>query len=1114
MSDRHDVDSRRHELLLHGLGRLEDGVVLFALRDGAILYANKGLVELFGCEDHDEFERLTGGVIDGLGEPAEIEHAVGQARAQVEHGRDSFSVDLRIRTSQGDQRMVVVRGRLEADDELGSCVVALFSRFDAGVDLRGVDGLTGLPRTHAFLSRVSDAFSSAREAGGVPGGTIVFFNIVNFKAYNVAYGLDAGDVFLIKVANRVRYTFPGDVVGRISDDHFAVYTTRDDVDERVRRVISLLAIDHPELQIEMKAGLYRCDGDATAGVSCDRARLACDSIKNEVGVGVAVYDPALSERVGLRRFASCTIDEAIERGHIKVYFQPVIRSLSGNLCGFEALARWDDPERGLLSPGVFIEELESSRQIDKLDCHVIHEVCRAYRRRADAGEVQVPVSLNLSRLDFALRDMFEVVEAEVTRYDVPRDMLHIEITESVLVSDGIRMSEVIRRFREAGFQVWMDDFGSGYSSLNVLKDYEFDELKIDMVFLTSFTERSRDIIASTVDMAKTIGVQTLAEGVETQEQFEFLRSIGCEKVQGYLFGAPLPYERTMEHCRSLGLKVETAAWRNYFDEIGHVDLMTDKSMCLMEFDGEDFSILFCNEGYRRIVSRREDDSISDIEGHLNASTSILRDKFIGFVQTPIATGEEEVITYIEHGDYIRYTFRLVAHNAGRYMFCCYVANMSADTSVRARESMDFALRSLYLLYDAVYLISIATRNIQALLSGAVASGPSPDEQSLADAARRFLEEVFPEDRQRFAQFSDPDSAMERLNAARDGKCMAYFRIRGAHGTYSWKLFTLARVLDEDDMLLLSIQASAINDREAFEFVAASMGLSASGESPMAPEILWDNLMLGTHIKYFWKDRERRFVGASRSFLDFYGFASLDEIVGKTDEDMGWHVDNEPFRDDELAVIEEGKRFFDAPGKCIVRGVVHNIVANKFPLYQDGKVVGLIGYFVDADAMPVNQPQLADVGVVDAVTGVTSARGLWETMLAYTEDYFVHGSRFATIVIAAAEYLRLCDEYGDDVGKRFLREVSKRLVALAGASTTVARLYGSAFVILMKYEAMGEVERTAQAACDAVSDIREVAGISCTVRARAGIVYEDEATTVDGLVNLAVERAQRGSTLKP
>ncbi len=289
MSDRHDVDSRRHELLLHGLGRLEDGVVLFALRDGAILYANKGLVELFGCEDHDEFERLTGGVIDGLGEPAEIEHAVGQARAQVEHGRDSFSVDLRIRTSQGDQRMVVVRGRLEADDELGSCVVALFSRFDAGVDLRGVDGLTGLPRTHAFLSRVSDAFSSAREAGGVPGGTIVFFNIVNFKAYNVAYGLDAGDVFLIKVANRVRYTFPGDVVGRISDDHFAVYTTRDDVDERVRRVISLLAIDHPELQIEMKAGLYRCDGDATAGVSCDRARLACDSIKNEVGVGVAVY---------------------------------------------------------------------------------------------------------------------------------------------------------------------------------------------------------------------------------------------------------------------------------------------------------------------------------------------------------------------------------------------------------------------------------------------------------------------------------------------------------------------------------------------------------------------------------------------------------------------------------------------------------------------------------------------------------------------------------------------------------------------------------------------------------------------------------------------------------
>ena len=240
--------------------------------------------------------------------------------------------------------------------------------------------------------------------------------------------------------------------------------------------------------------------------------------------------------------------KAVSEGWIKVFYQPVVRcdTGKGELCGYEALARWDDPTYGLLPPFVFIETLEEYREIDKLDRCIVEQVCRDLRAELDADRPVVPVSLNFSRLDFELYDVPAFLAEMTEKYQIPSNLLDVEITESALSGRGTNLQEYMATLRENDFSLWLDDFGSGYSSLNVLKDFRFDVLKIDMVFLRGFEDnkKSHSILRSIVALATELGMTTLCEGVETIEQYEFLHSIGCDRAQGYYFGKPQPTKKS------------------------------------------------------------------------------------------------------------------------------------------------------------------------------------------------------------------------------------------------------------------------------------------------------------------------------------------------------------------------------------------------------------------------------------------------------------------------------------------------------------------------------------------------------------------------------------------
>lgn len=229
----------------------------------------------------------------------------------------------------------------------------------------------------------------------------------------------------------------------------------------------------------------------------------------------------------LRQYIQTHIDEALEKGWIQLYYQPVVRALSRTLAGYEALARWQDPVRGLISPAAFIPALEEIHAIHKLDLYMVDQICSLYGPRNDLGFPTVPISFNLSRLDFFDCDIHAEISRRVDRAGVPHGNLAIEITESVFVQDMSVIAPILDQFRQDGYSLWMDDFGSGYSSLNVLKDYAFDTIKLDMEFLRRFTDRAKVIVESVIRMAKDLNIQTLAEGVETEAQAEFLRNIGC-----------------------------------------------------------------------------------------------------------------------------------------------------------------------------------------------------------------------------------------------------------------------------------------------------------------------------------------------------------------------------------------------------------------------------------------------------------------------------------------------------------------------------------------------------------------------------------------------------------
>ncbi len=413
------------------------------------------------------------------------------------------------------------------------------------------DDLTDLPNRHYFYKASSEFLTNPDN--NIEDICFVFIDVENFKNYNEKYGFIAGTHFLKTVAKILKDAFEDDLLARFSDDHFVALTKHYTLNRKVKKIQKEIHKAEETVQLGFKVGIYRPkERKCAPNLACDHARYACESIKKHFGRDMIEYESKMDKVFNQKLHIINNIDQAIENDYITVYYQPVVLAKNGKLCGVEALARWKDPNFGMLPPAAFVPILEEYHLIHKLDMRVMEIACRDIKECRDKNQPFIPVSINFSRLDFELINPAEELDRCIAKYGLSKDDIHVEITESALSSNDEKLKLSLETFRKNGNSLWLDDFGSGYSGLNVLKDYNFDLMKIDMAFLSEFSEnrKAEPIITSIVSLAQKIGMQTLSEGVETQEAYDFLKSIGCQRLQGFLFGKPMAKEELIQKIQS------------------------------------------------------------------------------------------------------------------------------------------------------------------------------------------------------------------------------------------------------------------------------------------------------------------------------------------------------------------------------------------------------------------------------------------------------------------------------------------------------------------------------------------------------------------------------------
>ncbi|MCR5001581.1 MAG: GGDEF and EAL domain-containing protein [Lachnospiraceae bacterium] len=563
-------------------GRMPAGLpggffVYEAAGDEKIVYAGPNVVKLYGCDSFEDFLDYTHGTFEGMVDPEDYHRIQNQIQAQTLFGEKRHDyVRYRIITKQGEIRYIEDFGHLLHSENGRSYFFVFIVDVDQNEFLNHnrnslaeaeilssnneIDELTGLFNMSFFYHKTQMILSSPE--GRRQDVSFIHFDIPNFKLYNERNGFRLGDELLRDFSKVIRDAFQGSTIARFSDDHFVVCAVGDrkDIINRVETVYkNMLLSEDTSKKVRIKAGIYYLDDRrAEVGLACDHARLACNSIKGRHDVNYCVYDEMLRENMRKQQYVVDHIDEAIEKEYIKVFYQPVIRVKTGQICGYEALVRWIDPNIGMLSPGDFIDTLEQFHLIHLVDKYVIKKVCQDYRMLFDAGEPMVPVSVNISRLDFELCDIFGIVEETRKEYDVPRRMIDLEITESALNDNVGYIRSECDKMRALGYHIWLDDFGSGYSSLNTIAEYNFDVLKLDLIFLRSFDHNSKTakLMEYIVEGVKGMGLTTVCEGVESDDHYAFLKRIGCERAQGYCFGKPMPLDETRRFTRDKGMTWE------------------------------------------------------------------------------------------------------------------------------------------------------------------------------------------------------------------------------------------------------------------------------------------------------------------------------------------------------------------------------------------------------------------------------------------------------------------------------------------------------------------------------------------------------------------------------
>lgn len=514
---------------------MNSGIVCFDIH-GRCIYCNDILRELYGIgHDYEEMEKEYRKWIQSI----------------EENRKDSMKMETSIYQNGEKKYYEIVYKRTYDDKQNQVCDYFIFNdRTEDVVSLEhekyraSHDTLTGLLNKEQFYIETVKLIKENRDVKYC----LVCSNIKDFKFVNELFGIEKGNEILKKQAEYMK-NFIGEnsLAARLHADRFAMCMPRIRFDEDlINEAITGIqeAFKNSSFHMHIFVGVYDIhDVEERVSIMCDKANLASETIKNEYKSSVAYYTEHLLEKSIEERKIIGEFDRALDNEEFVMFLQPQV-DVSGKPFGSEALVRWQHPDKGLLAPGVFIDVLEKTGFVYRLDRYMWDKAVKQLAEWKKRGINDYHISVNISTKDFYLIDVYETFVGLVEKYDIDPKLLKLEITETALMSDFNKNMVIIKRLQKYGFDIEIDDFGSGYSSLNMLKDISADVLKIDMGFLRASENevKGQDILESIIGLANKLGMSVITEGVEKKTQVDMLYDMGCKMFQGYYFSKPIPVD--------------------------------------------------------------------------------------------------------------------------------------------------------------------------------------------------------------------------------------------------------------------------------------------------------------------------------------------------------------------------------------------------------------------------------------------------------------------------------------------------------------------------------------------------------------------------------------------
>ncbi len=599
-----------------------------------------------------------------------------------------------------------------------------------------IDPLTGLFSKRGF------EYEAEEKLKLIPENKIcamVSFEIIAFRSFNALYGFDKGDLLLKRIGDVARiFVQENEVCGHLFADRFVWLMYGDSTEEMKNNMeLAYLTVKETQLPFFLCSGIYIVE-DRSLSISSmvDKATIAKSTVKGNYSLGFAVYDDTMLECQLEDAELVATMMQGMDNGEFIDYYQAKYKTDSEKIAGAEALVRWSKPNGELIAPGRFISLFEKNGFIRKLDIYMLERVCMMLRSGLDAGRHVVPVSVNFSRVHLYDPNFPNIVRDVLEKYNISPELIEIELTESAFLMEPHALNKVVDTLHEYGFTVAIDDFGSGFSSLNMLKDVSVDVLKIDMKFLEGFEHGGKvgTVVTSVVRMAKWLGIPVVAEGVETKEQVDFLGTLGCDIVQGYYFARPIcrdAFEQLLEHDEISAVKREPAATitlESINAVLGGDSLLTALmdgivgGLGLYEMSGNRLEAIRVNRGYYELMGYP--DMASFTKDSFNVIDEIYppdSKQFLFSCKEAVRTGNVQSFStrrYNFNGNLLHFK-GLIKHLGGREekpLLCITFLDATESMKEARNKELSKYSEALYGIYDEIFEVNFKTNEFRILSS--------------------------------------------------------------------------------------------------------------------------------------------------------------------------------------------------------------------------------------------------------------------------------------------------------------------------------------------------------------------------------------------------------------